>query len=68
MARNADPPDLDQLLTTAELADYVGVPVQTVYKWNARGVGPEPIAVGRHRRYRRADVARWIEARRKEVA
>jgi excisionase family DNA binding protein len=37
-----------KLLTTHELADYLGIPVQTVYAWAARGTGPERVKVGRY--------------------
>ena len=54
------------LLTPKELADYLAVPLATVYKWNHVGSGPQAIRVGKHIRYRRADVDRWLEHR--EVA
>jgi excisionase family DNA binding protein len=60
------PPDtaaLEPLLTTEDLAGYLKVPVATVYQWKVRGTGPPAIAVGRHRRYRRADVERWLKER-----
>ncbi len=44
------------------LADYLDVPVRTVYSWNHSGTGPRPIRVGKHVRYRRADVEAWLEA------
>ncbi|MBA2640483.1 MAG: helix-turn-helix domain-containing protein, partial [Nocardioidaceae bacterium] len=30
----------DRLLTLPEVADYLGVPLQTVYAWRSRGDGP----------------------------
>lgn len=53
----------DRLLSPKQLADYLGVPVRTVYAWNTRGGGPTVIAVGRHRRYRLADVELWLAER-----
>ena len=44
------------------LAERLGVPVATVYQWNSRGIGPKRIRVGKHIRYRVADVEAWIEA------
>jgi len=53
----------DQLLTVEELADYLGVPVATVYQWRYRRQGPPGFRVGRHLRYRWNDVQRWIQQR-----
>lgn len=50
----------DRLLTAQELADYLEVPVKTLYEWRHRGDGPPGFRVGRHLRYRWGDVAAWI--------
>jgi excisionase family DNA binding protein len=55
---------LEPLLTVQELADYLGVPVATIYGWRYRGDGPPGFRVGRHRRYRWGDVEEWITHRR----
>lgn len=49
------------MLTVDELVAYLQVPKETVYRWNTRGTGPRPIRVGRHVRYRWADVEQWLE-------
>ncbi|MDP8971160.1 MAG: helix-turn-helix domain-containing protein [Actinomycetota bacterium] len=49
------------LATITDVAEYLGVPVQTVYRWNTRGTGPRVFKVGRHARYRWEDVEKWIE-------
>lgn len=49
-------------LTTEELAAYLKVPVPTVRMWRHNGTGPKGVRLGRHVRYRRTDVDRWIEA------
>lgn len=51
----------DRLLTVKDLADYLGVPVATIYAWRYRGEGPPGFRVGRHIRFRRADIEQWIE-------
>lgn len=51
----------EQLMPPQEVADYFGVPLATLYRWNSRGDGPRRIKVGRHVRYRREDVAAWVE-------
>ena len=52
---------LDRLLTVEDLADYLGVPVATMYAWRYRHQGPPGFRVGRHLRYRRSDVDEWID-------
>lgn len=56
-----EPPE--QLLTTEQLAAYLVVPRQTLYDWRVRGEGPRGLRVGKHLRYRRADVEAWLDAR-----
>ena len=51
---------LDRLLTVDDLADYLGVPVATIYAWRYRRQGPPGFRVGRHLRFRRADAEQWI--------
>jgi excisionase family DNA binding protein len=53
--------DGDCLLTTADLAAYLNVPVETVRAWRARGTGPPGFRMGRGMRYRRSKVDAWIE-------
>lgn len=54
---------LDRLLTVQDLADYLGVPVATIYTWRHRGHGPPGFRVGRHLRFRTSDVTHWISQR-----
>lgn len=53
----------DKHLTVEDFADRVGVPVQTVYDWNTRGLGPTYMRIGRYVRYRLTDVVAWENAR-----
>lgn len=50
-------------LSPADLAEREGVSVQTVYCWNSDGSGPVYLKVGRHARYRLADVIAWENER-----
>lgn len=50
-------------LTINELADRLGVPVQTIYHWNKYGTGPAYMKLGVHCRYRLADVIAWEQSR-----
>ena len=43
------------------LAEWLGVPLRTIYSWNHKGTGPRMHRIGKHARYRRADVERWLE-------
>lgn len=42
------------------LADYLGVPVRTIYAWRAHGKGPRAHKIGKHLRFRRCDVEAWL--------
>ena len=55
--------DENRLLSATELADYLAVPVATLYAWRYRGEGPPAMRVGRYLRYRWSDVQRWLELR-----
>jgi excisionase family DNA binding protein len=54
---------LDRLLTVEDLAEYLGVPVATLYAWRYHRQGPPGFRVGRHLRYRWADIEAWISDR-----
>lgn len=53
----------NRLITVEELAEYLGVPVATLYQWRYRREGPPGFRVGRHLRYRWSDIEEWIEHR-----
>lgn len=48
-------------LSPEQLAEYLSVPLATVYRWRAWHVGPHGLRVGRHVRYRVADIDAWLE-------
>jgi excisionase family DNA binding protein len=52
---------LPELLSVPELADYLGVPVTTLYHWRGRGEGPPGFRVGKRLYYRAEEVAKWLE-------
>ena len=52
----------DELLSPTELAEALGISVRTIYNWRVRKVGPPGLKVGRHVRYRKADVESWLAA------
>lgn len=51
-----------QHLGPGDLAEREGVPLVTVYRWNRLGTGPRYMRIGRHVRYRLADVIAWEDA------
>ncbi|WP_084647098.1 helix-turn-helix domain-containing protein [Parafrankia discariae] len=56
--------DEKRLWTVRDLADYLGVPVNTIYKWRSMGEGPPAYKVGRYIRFDRREVDEWLEKRR----
>jgi len=57
----------NRLATVEELADYLGVPIATLYQWRYRREGPPGFRVGRHVRYRWGDIEQWIEDQLQDV-
>jgi excisionase family DNA binding protein len=53
--------EAERLLTTQELADFLRVPLPTLYKWSYEGTGPVPLRIGKYLRYRWSDVEAWLE-------
>lgn len=53
-------------LSTKDVADREGVAEGTVRYWLWQGVGPRSYKIGRHRRFKLADVVDWEEARASE--
>ena len=50
-------------LTPDDLAERYSVPKKTIYDWNSKGTGPRYMTIGRHVRYRLADVVAWERER-----
>ena len=46
-------------MTITDLAEMLGVPVDTLYGWRHRGEGPKGYRIGRHARYRDA-LETWL--------
>ena len=58
----------DPLIDVATLCKWLGIPEGTAYQWVHRKVGPRPIKVGRHLRWRRSEVERWLDAQTREAS
>jgi excisionase family DNA binding protein len=54
--------ELEPLMGVEELADYLGVPVQTVYDWRCSGTAPRAFKFGKRLKFAVADVAAWMAA------
>lgn len=52
-----------EFLTVDDLARLLRVPKATVYRWRSAGDGPRGYTIGRHVRFRRAEVETWLEER-----
>jgi predicted DNA-binding transcriptional regulator AlpA len=55
-----DPYAGDELLTIAEVADVVRVPVATLRYWRHLGTGPHTFRIGRGAGYWRSEVSAWL--------
>jgi len=52
-----------RLWTMEDLAEHLGVPLATLYRWRSMGTSPRGIRCGRYVRFRQEDVERWLEER-----
>jgi DNA-binding transcriptional MerR regulator len=52
---------MEPLLSTREVSQILGVPVDTLIQWRWRGVGPQSARIGRGLKYRRSDIERLID-------
>ncbi|MFE7503828.1 helix-turn-helix transcriptional regulator [Promicromonospora sp. NPDC057488] len=58
---------LEPLLTSHDLAEYLGIPVSTVRDWRVDGKGPCGVWVGKHLRYAVSDVQAWLASQRESA-
>lgn len=56
--------DIDDLLTLREVAELLRVPEATLRYWRNQHLGPDSYKVGRHVRYPRSEVQRWLRSQR----
>lgn len=50
-----------RLLSAQEVADFLGVPLGSLYQWRTKGTAPRAVKVGRHIRFRQEDLDAWCE-------
>lgn len=60
--------DRRPLATPEQVAEYLNVPLNTVYDWRRKRTGPRASKVGVHLRYRWSDVEQWLDERAKAGA
>ncbi len=53
----------ERLLTPQEVSEWLGIPAKTLANWRSERVGPLPLRIGCHVRYRSMDVHTWLEER-----
>lgn len=59
MSRHRSTP-VEVLWTAEDTAEFLGVPVATLYQWRYHRKGPAAYRVGRWLRYDPADVRAWL--------
>ncbi|MHB1173237.1 MAG: helix-turn-helix domain-containing protein [Lacisediminihabitans sp.] len=55
---------LEPLLSIADLAEYLGVPIATIYDWRTQHKGPAGHRFGKHVMFAVSDVKNWVEKQR----
>lgn len=50
----------ERLWGIADVSNYLGIPINTLYQWRHHGYGPKGRCIGRHVRYDPAEVRRWF--------
>lgn len=54
---------LDRLWSVEDLASYLGVPKNTIYKWRQIGYGPPGYPIGKWVKFKPAEVIAWLDTR-----
>lgn len=52
-----------KLMTAEEAAEYLRVPIRTLYDWRLKKTGPPSLRVGKFVRFREVDLEEWISER-----
>lgn len=53
---------IEPLWTIEQVAEYLQIPVKTLYQWRHTGYGPCGRRIGRYVRYRAEDVRAWVDS------
>ena len=50
------------------MAEYLAVPIKTLYKWRLERHGPPCARIGKHLRYVPEEVVAWVESRKQNAS
>jgi predicted DNA-binding transcriptional regulator AlpA len=53
-------PTQPKLLSIQDLADFLSIPVLTIYQWRSKHKGPRAMRIGRHLRWDDREVTAWL--------
>lgn len=59
-------PGMEPMIDIATLAEYLGVPIATIYDWRTNRRGPASYRFGKRIMYALSDVAAWVEQQRED--
>ncbi|MFJ4166845.1 helix-turn-helix transcriptional regulator [Microbacterium sp. NPDC089698] len=48
------------MLTIEQLSTWMQIPVSTIRQWRLDGTGPVPLKMGKHLRYPKDEIERWL--------
>lgn len=51
----------NDLLTSDDVCDYLGIARRTLDRWNARRIGPPQVRIGGLIRYRQKSLDEWLQ-------
>lgn len=60
----AKPPAVEPLIGCKEVAERLGVPLETFYDWRKHGRGPKGYRVGNRVKFKWSQVENWLEQQR----
>lgn len=63
-ALHSSPHGLEPLLNINELADYLGIPVSTIYDWRTNGKGSRAYRFGKRVMFGITDIRAWMDTMR----
>lgn len=52
----------ERMWTPDDVSAFLQVPVQTLYQWRRKGIGPQGRRVGKHLRWRPDVVRAWFDS------
>ena len=61
-------PEPRPLWRAEDVAEYLAVPIKTLYKWRLERQGPPCARIGKHLRYVPEEVVAWVESRKQAAS